>query len=63
VRDGVRYGASPRAVQALIRTAEVEALRAGRLQVDVVDIQRVALPVLLIGSYYAASFWDELPIV
>jgi MoxR-like ATPase len=46
VRDGVRYGASPRAVQALIRTAQVEALRAGRLQVDVVDIQRVALPVL-----------------
>ena len=46
VRDGVRYGASPRAVQSLIRTAQVEALRAGRLQVDVVDIQRVALPVL-----------------
>lgn len=46
VHDGVRYGASPRAVQALIRTAQVEALRAGRLQVDVVDIQRVALPVL-----------------
>lgn len=46
VRDGVRYGASPRAVQALIRTAQVEALRAGRLQVDVVDVHRVALPVL-----------------
>lgn len=46
VRDGVRYGASPRAVQALIRTAQVEALRAGRLQVDIADIQRVALPVL-----------------
>ena len=46
VREGVRYGASPRAVQALIRTAQVEALRAGRLQVDMVDIQRVALPVL-----------------
>lgn len=46
VREGVRYGASPRAVQALIRTAQVEALRAGRLQVDIVDIQRVALPAL-----------------
>ena len=46
VRDGVRYGASPRAVQSLIRTAQVEALRAGRLQVDIADIQRVALPVL-----------------
>jgi MoxR-like ATPase len=46
VREGVRYGASPRAVQSLIRTAQVEALRAGRLQVDIADIQRVALPVL-----------------
>lgn len=46
VRAHVRYGASPRAVQALIRTAQVEALRAGRLQVDFADIQAVALPVL-----------------
>ena len=46
VRESVRYGASPRAVQALIRTAQVEALRAGRLQVDFADIQAVALPVL-----------------
>ncbi|MBM4414411.1 MAG: MoxR family ATPase, partial [Chloroflexi bacterium] len=46
VREYVQYGASPRAVQALIRTAQVEALRAGRVHVDYVDIQQVALPVL-----------------
>ena len=46
VREYVQYGASPRAVQALVRTAQVEALRAGRLQVDFADIQAVALPVL-----------------
>jgi MoxR-like ATPase len=46
VREFVQYGASPRAVQALIRTAQVEAMRAGRLQVDFADIQAVALPVL-----------------
>lgn len=46
VRDHVRYGASPRAVQALIRTARVEAMRAGRVHVDFADIQRIALPVL-----------------
>jgi MoxR-like ATPase len=46
VREHVRYGASPRAVQALIRTAQVEALRDGRLQVDFADIKAVALPVL-----------------
>jgi MoxR-like ATPase len=46
VREFVQYGASPRAVQALIRTAQVEALRAGRLQVDFADIHAVALPVL-----------------
>jgi MoxR-like ATPase len=46
VREYVQYGASPRAVQALIRTAQVEAMRAGRLQVDFADIHAVALPVL-----------------
>lgn len=46
VREYVQYGASPRAVQALIRTAQVEALRAGRVHVDYADIQQVALPVL-----------------
>lgn len=46
VRDFVQYGASPRAVQALIRTAQVEALRAGRTHVDFADIKAVALPVL-----------------
>lgn len=46
VRELVRYGASPRAVQAIIRTAQVEALRAGRLHVAVADIHMVALPTL-----------------
>ncbi|MFO1270655.1 MAG: AAA family ATPase [Rubrivivax sp.] len=41
-----RYGASPRALQALVRAARVRALMAGRPQVDVEDLQRVALPVL-----------------
>lgn len=46
VRDMVRYGASPRAVQAVVRTAQVEALRAGRLHVAVSDIHAVVLPAL-----------------
>lgn len=46
VRDYVQYGASPRAVQALIRTAQVEAIRAGRVHVDYADIHAVALPAL-----------------
>lgn len=46
VRDMVRYGASPRAVQAIIRTAQVEALRAGRLHVAIDDIHAVVLPTL-----------------
>lgn len=46
VREYVYYGASPRAVQALIRTAQVEAVRAGRMHVDFADIRAVALPVL-----------------
>ncbi len=41
-----RYGASPRALQALIRGARVRALLAGRPQVDVDDLASVALPVL-----------------
>lgn len=46
VRDLVRYGASPRAVQAIVRTAQVQAVCAGRLHVDVSDIQQVLLPTL-----------------
>ncbi|MFN5936265.1 MAG: AAA family ATPase [Roseiflexaceae bacterium] len=46
VRDLVRYGASPRAVQAIVRTAQVQAMCAGRLHVDVSDVHQVLLPTL-----------------
>ncbi|EHR70340.1 MoxR-like ATPase [Burkholderiales bacterium JOSHI_001] len=42
----IRYGASPRALQAVVRAARVRALMAGRPHVDVDDLQAVALPVL-----------------
>ena len=42
----IRYGASPRALQALVRTARVRAVMAGRSHVDIGDIAAVALPVL-----------------
>lgn len=45
-RRHIRYGASPRALQALIRAARVRALMAGRSHVDVDDLDAVALPVL-----------------
>jgi MoxR-like ATPase len=45
-RRHIRYGASPRALQAVVRAARVRALMAGRPHVDVVDLQAVALPVL-----------------
>ncbi len=45
-RRHIRYGASPRALQALIRAARVRALMAGRAHLDVDDVQAVALPVL-----------------
>ena len=45
-RRHVRYGASPRALQALLRAARVRALMSGRVHVDVEDLARVALPVL-----------------
>ncbi len=41
-----RYGASPRGLQALIRTARVHALINGRLQVDLDDLEAMALPTL-----------------
>ena len=41
-----RYGASPRGLQALIRTARVHALLHDRLQVNVDDIAAMALPAL-----------------
>ena len=45
-RQHIRYGASPRALQALVRAARVRALLAGRAHVDVADLAAVALPVL-----------------
>ncbi len=41
-----RYGASPRGLQALLKTARVHALLAGRLQVDFDDLEKMALPTL-----------------
>jgi MoxR-like ATPase len=42
----VRYGASPRGLQALITTARVRALLEGRYNASIEDIQTVAYPVL-----------------
>ncbi len=46
VRRYVRYGASPRAVQALILGGKVLALLDGRFNLAYADIKRLALPVL-----------------
>ena len=46
VRRYVRWGAGPRAGQALVLGAKARALLAGRLAVAPADIRRVALPVL-----------------
>ncbi len=45
-RRHIRYGASPRALQALVRAARVRAVMAGRAHVDIEDLEAVALPVL-----------------
>jgi MoxR-like ATPase len=45
-RRYVRYGASPRAAQALVLGAKVLALRSGRFAVSVDDVKAIALPVL-----------------
>ena len=42
----LRYGASPRALQGLVRAARVEAVIAGRSHIDYADLESVALPVL-----------------
>ena len=42
----VRYGASPRAAQAMILAAKVSALRQGRYNVAFSDVRRAALPAL-----------------
>ena len=46
VRKFVRYGASPRGLQALIMTAKVRALLEGRYNVSLEDLQAVAFPAL-----------------
>lgn len=45
-REHFRYGASPRALQAIVRAARVRALLAGRSHVARSDIAEVALPAL-----------------
>ena len=45
-RRHIRYGASPRALQAMVRAARVRAVMAGRSHVDIDDLAAVALPVL-----------------
>jgi MoxR-like ATPase len=42
----VRYGASPRALQALILAGKINALLSGRFNVSFDDLRRVALPAL-----------------
>jgi MoxR-like ATPase len=46
IPDYVRYGASPRAVQALVITGKARALMAGRFNVAFDDVRRSARPVL-----------------
>jgi len=46
VRKYVRYGSSPRGLQALIMTAKVRALLEGRYNVSLEDLQNVAFPSL-----------------
>ncbi len=45
-RRHLRYGASPRALQSLLRAARVQAVMAGRAHLDRRDLEAVALPVL-----------------
>jgi MoxR-like ATPase len=45
-REHFRYGASPRALQALLRCGRVRALLGGRAHVAIEDVAAVALPVL-----------------
>ncbi len=45
-RRHIRYGASPRALQSVVRAARVRALMSGRAHVDVDDLAEIALPVL-----------------
>ncbi|HYW89526.1 MAG TPA: MoxR family ATPase [Chloroflexota bacterium] len=57
-RRNVRFGASPRAAQAIIMASKIHAVLAGRVNVAFDDVRRVALPALrhrLILSYEAEA--------
>src|SRR5437868_8058610 len=57
-RRNVRFGASPRAAQAMILAAKIHAVLAGRVNVAFDDVRRVALPALrhrLILNYEAEA--------
>jgi MoxR-like ATPase len=45
-RRFLRYGASPRAAQALVLGGKVLALRSGRFNVSIDDLKAIALPAL-----------------
>ena len=46
VKQFARYGASPRAAQAIVLAAKIHALNAGHAYVSVDDVRAVALPAL-----------------
>jgi MoxR-like ATPase len=46
IKDSVRWGAGPRAGQAMILTAKARALLMGRFAVTIEDLKHIALPVL-----------------
>jgi MoxR-like ATPase len=57
-RRNVRFGASPRAAQAMIMGSKIHAVLAGRISVSFDDVRRVALPALrhrLILNYEAEA--------
>jgi len=58
VKKYVRYGASPRAAQAMILSAKALALLAGRFHVATDDLRRVALPAL--GHRIIRNFHAEM---
>lgn len=66
VKRYVRYGAGPRAIQAIVSVAKVRALAAGRLHVSWQDIREAALPALrhrIVPGYEAQAMGmksDEL---
>jgi MoxR-like ATPase len=56
VKQYVKYGASPRAAQAMMLAAKANALLAGRFNVSIGDVRAVALPALnhrIIRNFHA----------